>query len=230
MNKKIILQKLEQLYNMKEVQDGFPSQQDCINWCNKVAPLLKFNQQYYINFIQNAHKMNLRLSSYALEPAFNIMKSQIQMAIEELKIEIEEGLTSQHDGAEGVYIDCDRIKELELIDRSKFDLSKTIQILKELNICYENQCYISVITLTRALIDHVPPIFNCNNFDEVANQYKGTRSFKESMRHLQNSSRKIADQHIHCQIRKSEALPNKTQVNFSNDIDVLLSEIVRILK
>jgi hypothetical protein len=50
------------------------------------------------------------------------------------------------------------------------------------------------------------------------------------MEHLDKSLRKIADAHLHPQIRKKEILPNKTQVNFSNDLDVLLSEIVRILK
>lgn len=90
MDKKIILEKLEVLYNIKEVTDGFPSQKACIEWANKVAPLLKFNGQYYVNFIQNSHKMNLPLSSYTLGPAFNIMVSQMQMAIEELKLEIEQ--------------------------------------------------------------------------------------------------------------------------------------------
>ena len=49
------------------------------------------------------------------------------------------------------------------------------------------------------------------------------------MIHLDTSSRKIANAHLHTQIRKKEILPNQTQVDFSNDIDVLLSEIVRIL-
>jgi len=90
MNKKKLLQKLKALLEMKEVKDGFPSQQACIDWANKVAPLLKFNQQYYINFMQNAHKMNLKLSSHTLVPAFNIMVSQLKMAINELENE-EEG-------------------------------------------------------------------------------------------------------------------------------------------
>ncbi|MFQ6126484.1 MAG: hypothetical protein ACE5R6_18005 [Candidatus Heimdallarchaeota archaeon] len=85
MNKNSLLQKLKKLFEIKEVKEGFPSQQACIEWANKVAPLLKFNQQYYVNFIQNAHKMNLNLSSYTLEPAFNIMVSQLQMAINELE-------------------------------------------------------------------------------------------------------------------------------------------------
>jgi len=50
------------------------------------------------------------------------------------------------------------------------------------------------------------------------------------MTHLDKSSRKIADAFLHTHIRNKEVLPNKTQVNFSRDLDVLLGEIVRILK
>jgi len=49
------------------------------------------------------------------------------------------------------------------------------------------------------------------------------------MAHLENSARRIADAHLHTQIRARETLPTATQVNFSNDLDVLLAEIVRIL-
>jgi len=57
----------------------------------------------------------------------------------------------------------------------------------------------------------------------------GSRSFKESMQRLDTSCRKIADSHLHIAIRKKEVLPTKTQVNFTNDVDVLLAEIVRLL-
>jgi hypothetical protein len=50
------------------------------------------------------------------------------------------------------------------------------------------------------------------------------------MQRLDESSRRIADQHLHCQIRKTEVLPNKTQVDFRNDIDFLLAEVARLLK
>jgi len=229
MDKKKILEKLEALFNLDEVKKGFASQEDCIDWGNKVAPLLKFNPQYYYNFLQNQHKMNLPLSSYTLGPALNVMRSQVQMAIEDLKAELELGVDNKENSQE-MYIDETRIQELLDISNESYDLSKLIQILREINTCYKKNCYISVILLIRALIDHVSPIFGCNKFSEVANNYKGSKSFKESMLNLENSSRKIADQHLHCQIRKSETLPNKTQVNFSNDTDVLLSEIIRILK
>jgi hypothetical protein len=46
---------------------------------------------------------------------------------------------------------------------------------------------------------------------------------------LDKSSRKMADIYLHVQIRKKETLPNSTQVNYSSDLDLLLSEIIRII-
>ena len=129
-----------------------------------------------------------------------------------------------------VFIDSDRINELQKVESPNFDLSKLIKMCEELNVAYSNDCLLSVAALTRSLIDHVPPIFNCGKFSEVSNNYAGTMSFKQSMSHLQNSARSIGDAHLHTHVRKTETLPTVAQVNFSNDIDVLLSEIVRLLK
>ena len=129
------------------------------------------------------------------------------------------------------FVDSTRLTELRSIYCIEFDLSKLIRYCEELNSSYENGCYLSVAMLVRAIIDHVPPIFNCANFTQVVNNYPGgTKSFKQSMEHLEKSLRKIADAHLHVQIRKSESLPNKTQINFSQDLDVMLAEIVRLLQ
>lgn len=110
MDKKILLKKLEDLFQKKEITEGFKSKQDAISWSNKVAPLLQFNQQYYINFIQNAHNLNLNLSRYTTIPSFNIMKSQIEMAIEELKlnIEMEESIPNQMYFPENSHLDIQK--------------------------------------------------------------------------------------------------------------------------
>ena len=127
------------------------------------------------------------------------------------------------------YVDLARIEELKKIQYKDFDLTKLIQLCEELNDASLKGNPYSVILLVRAIIDHTPPIFEKKNFQEVTNNY-GAKSFKESMDRLDKSSRKIADSGLHQQIRKKETLPNKTQVNFSNELDVLLQEIVRILK
>ncbi len=124
------------------------------------------------------------------------------------------------------YIDKKRFRVFKK-KTEKFDFSRLLQILTELDHAFSVGNYISVILLTRAILDHIPPVFGLNTFTEVVNNY-GTKSFKDSMSHLENSSRKIADSYLHTKIRKKESLPNKIQVNFSNDIDVLLAEIVRI--
>lgn len=127
------------------------------------------------------------------------------------------------------YVDLSRIEELKKIQSKDFDLTRLVQQCEELNDASNKGNPYSVILLVRAIIDHVPPIFGKGNFQEVTNNY-GPKSFKESIERLDKSSRKIADSGLHQQIRKKETLPNKTQVNFSNDLDVLLAEIVRILK
>jgi len=128
------------------------------------------------------------------------------------------------------YVDPDRINEIKEIQSTTFDLTKLVRLCEGINVCFAGECYLAIAMLTRAILDHVPPIFGYSKFGEVANNYAGAKSFKESMLHLENSSRKISDQHLHVQVRASETLPTVRQVDFSNDIDVLLAEIVRILK
>ena len=128
------------------------------------------------------------------------------------------------------FIDKERIDNLQKLTQNKFDLSRLFKICDEINECYKNKLFLSVIFLIRSLLDHIPPIFNMRSFSEVANNYSGPRSFKDLMLHLDNSSRKLADLYIHTQIRKVEPLPNATQVGFAPEIDALLAEIYSILK
>jgi hypothetical protein len=130
------------------------------------------------------------------------------------------------------YVDFSRIKELNDLKQKgniKFDLTKLIEMCEELNKCYSDKCFLAVAMLLRSILDHVPALFNKQNFIEVANNYKG-KSFMKSMKHLQENSRDIADRFLHNIIRKSETLPTATQIDFRNNLDVLLEEIVRILK
>jgi hypothetical protein len=128
------------------------------------------------------------------------------------------------------FVNLQRIDELRAITSNNFDLTKLVKLCEELNECFASECFLAVAMLTRSILDHVPPIFKYDTFSQVANNYNGGKSFRESMIHLETSSRKISDQHLHMKIRRNETLPNRTQVNFSNDLDVLLAEIVRIMK
>jgi len=122
-----------------------------------------------------------------------------------------------------------RITELRAIASSAFDLRKLIRLCEELNVAYTGGALLATAMLTRAILDHVPPLFKVATFSEVANNYSGTRSFKETMKRLEEAARKIADGHLHGQIRTKETLPEPQQVNFAAEVDVLLAEVVRIL-
>jgi hypothetical protein len=128
------------------------------------------------------------------------------------------------------YVDPDRISQLSEISSDEFDLCKLVRLCEELNICFAGECYLAMIMMTRAILDHVPPIFGCATFAEVANNYRGGKSLKEAAQQLEASSRKIADHYLHGQVRASEVLPNAVQVDFSNSLDLVLAEIVRLLK
>lgn len=124
-----------------------------------------------------------------------------------------------------------RLDELRALKSPDFDFEKLIRLCEELNTGFQEECYFSTAMLTRAALDHVPPVFGFKTFSEVANNYAGGgKSFKEAMQHLDSASRKIADAHLHIPIRKSETLPTAQQVNCGQQLDMLLSEIVRISK
>lgn len=124
-----------------------------------------------------------------------------------------------------------RIVELRTCAPTNLDFTKLIRMCEEANANYEAGNYYAVAMLTRSIINHVPPVLGFNTFKEVANNYggpKGAISFKRTMKHLDDASRKIADAHLHETMRASEVLPTAQQVNCTQQLDVLLGEIVRI--
>lgn len=122
-----------------------------------------------------------------------------------------------------------RIAELRALSPPAFDLRKLIRLCEEINVAYADGALLATAMLTRAILDHVPPVFEVSTFSQVVNNYAGTRSFKEIMDRLDKAARKIADGYLHVPIRAKETLPESQQVNFAAEIDVLLAEIVRKL-
>ncbi|MFA7444391.1 MAG: hypothetical protein WCY89_00455 [Flavobacteriaceae bacterium] len=127
------------------------------------------------------------------------------------------------------YVNSQRIEELRNLNIEKFDLIRLIALCSELNLANSNGMFLSIPILIRAIIDHIPPLFEKSTFSEMTGSV-GSKSFQEVMLRLDKSSRKIADSFLHQQIRNKEVLPNETQVNFKNEIDVLLAEIIRRYK
>lgn len=126
------------------------------------------------------------------------------------------------------FVDESRIAELRALTPTDLDTRKLVALCEELNLCYRAQCYHAVAALTRAVIDHVPPLFGKRTFSEVANNYAGAKSFQDVAKKLEDGARKVGDMHLHLVIRSREVLPTRVQVNFASELDVLLAEIVRL--
>lgn len=125
------------------------------------------------------------------------------------------------------FVDAARIVELRSIKSDQFDLSRLLRMCEELNDAWRSGRTISVAMLARAIVDHVPPIFGRDNFGQVASN--SSRSIKGSLQHIETSLRHIADGALHTHIRARESIPTRTQVDFKQSFDVLLSEVTRSL-
>lgn len=126
------------------------------------------------------------------------------------------------------YINVERIEQLKGLKSDEFDFIKLIRICEEINIAYNLDCFYAVGNLLRSILDHIAPILGHATFKEVANNYAGSKSFKEAMQNLDKSLRKISDSFLHLSIRKSEILPTINQVEYLAPIDLLLGEIIRV--
>ena len=133
------------------------------------------------------------------------------------------------DGRVGFYIENSTILQLAEIKSENFDLTRLIKLCKELNDNYSLGNYLSCGMILRSMLDHIPPVFKMKSFEEVSSNY-GSKSFKDVVKPLQESTKKIADSYLHTQIRKKEILPTKTQISFQPNLDFLLQEIIRVLK
>jgi hypothetical protein len=127
---------------------------------------------------------------------------------------------------EKFFINPKRIEDLKNTKYNSYDLSRLIRLCEELNDNFNRENFLSVVMLGRSILNHIPPLLGLTTFNEVESNYGG-KSFKAVMSHLNKTMRSIADSFLHDVIRKNESLPNETQVNFSQDLDFLLAEIIR---
>jgi hypothetical protein len=81
-----ILEKLIELIKDPSIIDGYESNDVLISWASKVAPLLQYNPQYQSKFISYQEIAIVSHLKVQTRQAVQLMKSQVNMAIEELKL------------------------------------------------------------------------------------------------------------------------------------------------
>ena len=193
-------------------------------WWAKGQDALKQNWRAgdFSTWIDHAIHLRVYGVSFSKSDLIRLLPSSNDVSSEKAKSQINDQPNS------AAYIARGRIEALKSASSDRWDTRKLVQLCDELNSAHSSHNFISVALLARAIIDHVPPIFGQKSFGAVAAQY-GTKSFKESMAHLDKSMRKIADAFLHGHIRSRETLPNENTVDVKRDLDVLLGEVIRIL-
>lgn len=158
----------------------------------------------------------------------------VQGGLNDIRRKQHRPITSRETPNRAPYVELSRIAELQSISAPPWDTRRLVSMLQELNLAEANGMHMASAMLVRAITDHVPPIFGKQSFAEICAHHKGGsvegRSFKASMKHLSESMKHIADAILHVHIRPSETLPTATQVDFKQSLDVLLGEVVRLLR
>lgn len=191
----------------------------------KISPTK--SADYYLNNIN--YRIKTKVNRYLPVSTLRIMGKEVtEVFIGDSGYGSQKAYSAHSESETEYYISAERITALNEISVKSFDLTRLICLCNELNFNFQAGNYLSVGMLARTIMNHVPPIFNKPNFNEVANNV-GSKSFKGSMKFLNDSMKHIADGILHEHIRTKESLPTKEQVDFRASFDVLLSEVLRIL-
>jgi len=155
---------------------------------------------YANNFsMELIHSIRLRSGGYLGGPSLAAVKEARQLIEGAVNHILRRPTASAKPGSspQSSYVDTSRLAELRSTQSSQWDVTRLIRLCEELNGASENGSLMSVAMIVRAIVDHVPPLFGCRTFTEVANNTGGAKSFKGSMQHLDKSLRNVADSFLH---------------------------------
>jgi len=118
----------------------------------------------------------------------------------------------------------DLITRLAEVESDRVDIASLVRMCKEINSSHEHGNVLAAVLLMRTVLNHVPPVFGYQAFEQVVAAQK--KSLKESFDHLENGLRKIADFHAHRRIGAFESYPSVAQVEpFKPQFELLLQQV-----
>ncbi len=153
------------------------------------------------------------------------LKHQLQGVIDHLRELSSDPTYGRSIRSNAAFLDPSVLEILRTTTSQKFDFSKLVRFCEELNDAYGRGNYLSCALLIRAIMNHVPPLFGCRTFAEVAAQ--SGKSLKAVLERLEDNARPIADLHTHALIRAKELLPTKHQVEpYKAGFELLIQEVI----
>lgn len=107
--------------------------------------------------------------------------------------------------------------------QSRFDVTKLLKLIDELNDNYTRDNAYGAHAVLRGLVDHVPPILGCADFNAVASNYSWTRTDKRYIKRLADF-RAQGDDALHRQISEEPDLLDLDDMPPSRYVERLLQE------
>jgi hypothetical protein len=104
-----------------------------------------------------------------------------------------------------------------------FEVTKLLGLIDELNDNYARRNAYASHMLLRAVLDHIPPLFGCKDFAEVANNHSWGRTDKRYVKRLADS-RDQADDALHRQVSTKACVLDFDDMPASVCVDRLLQE------
>ena len=197
---------------------------------NAKIDIRSLRHAYVMDLVSHGHLLQDVLQSMSLSRSLTLTYYSVLIPFSRV---IQSPLDfTEENGAEthlSPYVSEQRIKQIQKIVNTKFDFSKLLGIISELNKNAKQANHYSIALLLRTTIDHIAPVFGQHTFAGVANNYPATKSLRKNLQQLDVNLRNIADLFLHDQISCVEVTPTHTQVDFRQQLDQLLAEMVRAL-
>lgn len=122
-------------------------------------------------------------------------------------------------------VDPQLVSQIAELEVSSVDLLFLARICREINSSYAHGNILATALLMRTVLNHVPPVFGNQTFDQVV--ANAGKSLKDSFDHLQSGLRKVADFHAHRKITAAESYPSIAQVEpFKPQFELLLQQVM----
>lgn len=149
--------------------------------------------------------------------------------LEALFPDIEDALESMEEDIPGFHnkwiVALPLILRLEELSLGNANLTSLVLMCKEINSSYKHGNLLAAILLMRTVLNHVPPIFGYDTFEQVAANAR--KSLKDNFEHLEKGVRKVADFHAHRRLSDGDFYPSIEQIEpFKPQFDLLLRQVI----
>lgn len=129
------------------------------------------------------------------------------------------------------YVERGIIDQLKSVENERWGgVDRLVRFCEELNACFTGGQLFAVTCLTRTILGYVVPLFRCKTFDQVAKLEFGSKELEEAVKCLDSSFRNVGNHYLGSPISQGGVLPSPRQVDFAEELNTLLAEVVRLLR